>query len=62
MEERNLRKVLVGTVVSNKMDKTIVVAVEKKRTMQGGCMLSAPLCVSADRLHLPNGRVPLPMK
>ena len=28
MEERNLRKVLVGTAVSNKMDKTIVVAVE----------------------------------
>ena len=28
MEERNLRKVLTGTVVSNKMDKTIVVAVE----------------------------------
>lgn len=28
MEERNLRKVLVGTVISNKMDKTIVVAVE----------------------------------
>ena len=28
MEERNLRKVLIGTVVSNKMDKTIVVAVE----------------------------------
>lgn len=28
MEERNLRKTLVGTVVSNKMDKTIVVAVE----------------------------------
>ena len=28
MEERNLRKVLVGTVVSNKMDKTVVVAVE----------------------------------
>ena len=28
MEERNLRKVLVGTVVSNKMDKTIVVAIE----------------------------------
>ena len=27
MEERNLRKVLVGTVVSNKMDKTIVVSV-----------------------------------
>jgi len=28
MEERNLRKVMVGTVVSDKMDKTIVVAVE----------------------------------
>lgn len=28
MEERNLRKVRVGKVVSNKMDKTIVVAVE----------------------------------
>ena len=30
MEERNLRKVRVGKVVSNKMDKTIVVAVERK--------------------------------
>ena len=28
MEERNLRKVLIGTVKSNKMDKTVVVAVE----------------------------------
>ena len=28
MEERNLRKVLVGTVKSDKMDKTVVVAVE----------------------------------
>ncbi|MBP3707344.1 MAG: 30S ribosomal protein S17 [Clostridia bacterium] len=28
MEERNLRKVMVGVVVSNKMDKTVVVAVE----------------------------------
>ena len=28
MEERNLRKVMQGTVVSNKMDKTVVVAVE----------------------------------
>ena len=27
MEERNLRKVMVGTVTSNKMDKTIVVSV-----------------------------------
>ena len=28
MSERNLRKTVVGKVVSNKMDKTIVVAVE----------------------------------
>ena len=28
MEERNLRKTRVGTVVSDKMDKTIVVAIE----------------------------------
>lgn len=27
-EERNLRKVRVGRVVSNKMDKTVVVAIE----------------------------------
>jgi len=30
MEERNLRKTRVGRVVSNKMDKTIVVAVEDR--------------------------------
>ncbi len=29
MEERNLRKTRVGVVVSDKMDKTIVVAVKK---------------------------------
>ena len=28
MEERNLRKVMIGTVVSDKMDKTVVVAVQ----------------------------------
>ena len=28
MSDRNLRKTRVGTVVSNKMDKTIVVAIE----------------------------------
>ena len=28
MEERNLRKVMVGTVISDKMDKTVVVAVK----------------------------------
>ena len=30
MEERNFRKVKVGLVVSNKMEKSIVVAVERK--------------------------------
>ena len=29
-EERNVRKVRVGKVVSNKMNKTVVVAVERK--------------------------------
>ena len=29
-EERNLRKTMVGTVVSDKMDKTIVVAIETR--------------------------------
>ena len=28
MEEKNLRKVMVGTVTSDKMDKTVVVSVE----------------------------------
>ena len=27
--ERNLRKVLIGTVISDKMDKTVVVAVQR---------------------------------
>ena len=30
MEERNLRKVMVGTVTSDKMDKTVVVSVEQR--------------------------------
>ena len=30
MSERNMRKVKVGNVVSDKMDKTVVVAVERK--------------------------------
>ena len=30
MEERNLRKEMIGTVVSDKMDKTIVVAIETR--------------------------------
>ena len=37
MEERNLRKVMIGTVVSDKMDKTVVVAVQtsEKHTTYG---------------------------
>ena len=31
MEERNLRKTMVGKVVSDKMDKTVVVAVETRK-------------------------------
>ena len=30
MEERNLRKVRIGTVVSNKMDKSITITVDRK--------------------------------
>ncbi len=30
METRNLRKVRIGTVVSNKMDKSIIVAIERR--------------------------------
>ena len=30
MEERNLRKVMIGKVVSDKMDKTVVVSVEQR--------------------------------
>ena len=30
MEERNLRKVIIGTVSSDKMDKTVVVSVETR--------------------------------
>ena len=34
MEERNLRKTMIGKVVSDKMAKTIVVAVETKKMDQ----------------------------
>ena len=34
MEERNLRKTMTGTVVSDKMDKTVVVAVETMNAMK----------------------------
>ena len=32
MAERNIRKTRVGRVISDKMDKTIVVAVENRKT------------------------------
>ena len=35
MEERNLRKTRVGVVVSDKMDKTIVVAVKNNECKKG---------------------------
>ena len=35
MEERNLRKVMIGTVLSNKMDKTVVVAVQRNVSQIG---------------------------
>ncbi|MDX2196873.1 MAG: 30S ribosomal protein S17 [Cytophagales bacterium] len=31
MEQRNLRKVRIGKVVSNKMDKTITLTIERKK-------------------------------
>ena len=34
MEERNLRKTRIGRVVSNKMDKTAVVAIEDSYTLR----------------------------
>ena len=42
MEERNLRKTRVGKVVSDKMDKTIVVAVEDHVKH---CLLYTSRCV-----------------
>ena len=37
MEERNLRKTRVGVVVSDKMDKTIVVAVRDNEIGRASC-------------------------
>ena len=34
MEERNSRKVKIGKVISNKMDKTIVVAIEENKSIR----------------------------
>ena len=36
MSERNLRKTRVGTVVSDKMDKTVVVAIQDNVRTNGG--------------------------
>ena len=36
MEERNSRKVKIGKVISNKMDKTIVVAIEENKSIRYG--------------------------
>ena len=63
MEERNLRKTMIGTVVSDKMDKTIVVAVEDsvshpiykktvKRTYKLKAHDEANECKVGDRLEV----------
>ena len=50
MEERNLRKVMQGTVVSNKMDKTVVVAVETSvRHEQNACQIGDKVKVMETR-------------
>ncbi len=63
MEERNLRRVMIGTVVSNKMDKTVVVAVETsvshkvyKKTIKRTYKLKAHdeenICQEGDRVRV----------
>jgi small subunit ribosomal protein S17 len=63
METRNLRKTRVGKVVSDKMDKTIVVAVENrvrhpligkivKRTYKLKAHDEANSCASGDRVRV----------
>ena len=63
MEERNLRKVMVGTVTSNKMDKTVVVAVETsvshkvygktvKRTYKLKAHDEENMCKAADKVKV----------
>ena len=48
--ERNLRKERIGVVVSNKMEKTIVVAVEtkEKHPLYGKCVNKTTKCVAQD--------------
>ena len=63
MSERNLRKTRVGKVVSNKMDKTIVVAIEDnvkhplynkiiKRTVKFKAHDENNVCNSGDRVEI----------
>ena len=49
-EERNVRKVRVGKVVSDKMNKTVVVAVERKVPH---ALYNKPMAVSYTHLTLP---------
>ena len=62
-EERNLRKTRVGRVVSNKMDKTVVVAIEDnvkhpkygkiiKRTLKVHAHDEAEICGVGDRVEI----------
>ena len=63
MEERNSRKVKIGKVISNKMDKTIVVAVEDsyrhplynkfvKRTVKRKAHDEENVCGIGDRVRI----------
>ena len=63
MEERNLRKVRVGTVVSDKMNKTVVVAIEDnvkhpkygkiiKRTLKVHAHDEEGICGVGDRVEI----------
>ncbi len=63
MEERNLRKVRVGTVVSDKMNKTVVVAIEDnvkhpkygkiiKRTLKVHAHDEENICGVGDRVEI----------
>ena len=63
MEERNLRKTRVGTVVSNKMNKTVVVAIADnvkhpkygkiiKRTLKVHAHDEAEICGIGDRVEI----------
>ena len=63
MEERNLRKTRVGTVVSDKMNKTVVIAIEDnvkhpkygkiiKRTLKVHAHDETEICGVGDRVEI----------